>query len=86
MADYKDQIISGRVALDGGVFDNCTFEQVQMVYSGGTPPQFLNCRFNDATFTFDGAANSTLLFLRSMAAEASGMRAVVEGLIPELFN
>lgn len=84
MADYKDQIITGRVVLDASVYDNCDFDQVQLMYSGGPPPQFRNCRFNDATFTFDGAANATLLFLRSMAAEASGMRTVVEGLIPEL--
>ena len=84
MANYKDQVISGRVVLDAGVFDTCDFEQVQMIYSGGPPPQFNNCRLNDATVTFDGAANSTLLFLRSMAAPASGMRAVVDGLIPEL--
>ncbi|WP_309627541.1 hypothetical protein [Brevundimonas sp.] len=86
MTNYKDETLSGRVTLDGGVFDNCDFLDVQMMYSGGTPPQFLNCRFNEATFTFDGPANDTLLFLRSMAARTTGMRPVVESLIPELSN
>lgn len=85
MANYKDETLTGRVTLDEGVFDNCDFRQVQMMYSGGTPPQFLNCRFDDATFTFDGPANNTLLFLRSMSAQTTGFRPVVTSLIPELF-
>lgn len=83
MANYKDKTLSGRVVLDGGEFDNCDFFEVQMLYSGGMPPQFTNCRFNEATFTFDGAANNTVLFLRSMAGFSTGMRPVVESLIPE---
>lgn len=84
MADYKDQVLAGRVSLDGNRFENCEFAQVELTYAGGPPPAIINCRFNDATFTFTGPANATLLFLRSMAAPTTGLRPIIDGLMPEL--
>ena len=76
--------ISERVTLDGKTFNDINFEGATLVYAGGTPPSFNNCRFNNATFSFDGAAGNTLAFLKAMAPAHTNMRGVVQGLIPEL--
>ena len=84
MAEFKDQTLSGVVALDSNSFDNIDFNDVELTYDGGRPPSFNNCRFNDARFTFRESAGNTLLFLRAMAPAETNMRQVVAGLLPEL--
>lgn len=84
VAEFKDQILTGEVTLDGGVFINIDFKDAELNYSGGVPPGFDNCRFTNATFSVDGAAGNTLAFLRSMAPASTNMRFVVLGLLPEL--
>lgn len=84
MAETKDQTITGSVSLDGNIFRNIDFRDCQLVYQGGIPPQFDNCRFDTASFTFQGPAGATLAFLRAMAPAETNMRPVVLGLIPEL--
>lgn len=84
MVETKDQTLTGSVALDGNVFRNIDFRDCQLIYEGGTPPQFDNCRFETASFTFQGPAGATLAFLRAMAPATTNMRPVVLGLIPEL--
>ena len=84
MAEFKDQTLTGEVALDGNVFINIDFNDAVLTYDGGLPPGFDNCRFNQSSFTFRETAGNTLLFLRAMAPETTNMRSVVLGLIPEL--
>ena len=84
MAEFKDQTLTGEVALDGHVFRNIDFNDAVLTYDGGLPPGFDNCRFNNASFNVRGQAANTLNFLRAMAPEATNMRSVVLGLIPEL--
>lgn len=84
MAEFKDQILTGGVTLDGNVFVNVDFNNAVLNYDGGVPPGFDNCRFNGATFNLGSGAGNTILFLRAMAPEATNMRSVVLGLIPEL--
>lgn len=84
MSETKNQTIQGRVKLDGKTFTECTFENAQMIYDGGVPPQFINCRFNASQFVFDKEAGNTTNFLRAMANPQSNMRQIVFGLIPEL--
>ena len=84
VAEFKDQTLTSAVTLDGNVFINIDFTDAELTYSGGVPPGFDNCRFNNATFSIDGAAGNTLAFLRSMAPASTNMRFVVQGLIPEL--
>ena len=84
MAEYRDQTLSGEIALDGNTFVNVDFENVELVYRGGTPPNFDNCRFNVATFSFREQAGNALLFLNAMAPASTNMREVVLGLIPAL--
>lgn len=83
-AEYKDQTLSGVVALDSNSFDNIDFKDAGLTYDGGRPPAFNNCRFDNARFTFRKSAGNTLLFLRAMAPAETNMRDVVLGLMPEL--
>ena len=84
MAEFKDQILTGAVALDDNVFINIDFNDAVLNYEGGATPGFDNCRFHNTTFNLAGAAGNTIAFLRSMAPAATNMRPIVLGLIPEL--
>lgn len=84
MAEYKDQTLSGVIALDSNSFDNIDFKDAELTYDGGRPPAFNNCRFDNARFTFRESAGNTLMFLRAMAPANTNMRQVVLGLMPEL--
>ena len=84
MASNTETIVSDRVNVDGKTFTDVNFDGATLVYGGGTPPSFNNCRFNTASFTFEGAAGNTLAFLKAMAPAHTNMRGVVLGLIPEL--
>jgi hypothetical protein len=84
MAEFKDQTLTGVVALDGAIFRNVEFKDAVLTYDGGVPPTFDNCRFNQASFTFREHAANTLIFLRAMTPASTGMRSIVDGLMPEL--
>lgn len=84
MAEYRDQTLSGEIALDGNTFINIDFDSAELVYRGGTPPGFEKCRFNVATFSFREQAGNTLIFLNAMAPASTNMREVVLGLLAGL--
>ncbi len=84
MTEIRDQTLTGAVTLDGARFINCTFDDVEMTYSGGVQPAFVQCRFNAVKFTFAGPAANTVVFLRSMAGPETGMRQIVQSMLPEL--
>jgi hypothetical protein len=84
MAETRNQKIQGRVKLDGKTFTDCEFVDAQLLYEGGLPPNFINCRFDNSNFMFDKEAGNTVQFLRAMANPQSNMRSIVIGLIPEL--
>ena len=84
MAQFRNQTITGETALDGNTYINCTFAGARLTYDGGVPPDFDNCRFAEADFSFRGAAANTVAFMRLLAPASTNMRQVVRGLIPEL--
>ena len=84
MADHKNETLSGNITVDGKVFDNVTFREATILYDGGIPPHFLNCAFEATSFNFREQAANTIIFLRAMAPASSGMRSIVEGLVPEM--
>lgn len=83
MSDVR-QVISREVILDGATFESVDFKDCRLIYRGGSAPSFQDCRFLNATFTFEGAAGNTLSFLRAMAPVQTNMQDVVLGLLPEL--
>lgn len=84
MTQTRDQVLSGEVEIDGATFVNCEFKNARLVFRGGTPPNFNNCRFTQSNFAFYDSAANTLNLLRAMAPQETNMRSVVLGLIPEL--
>ncbi len=70
------------VPLDGEVFADCEFRDCRMVFSGGKPPVFDNCRFDTCDWRFDDAAARTLAHLK--VVWAAGGKAQVQALIKEI--
>ena len=84
MAIHENKTLSGPIDLDASRFENVKFDAAHLQYSGGPPPQFANCAFNETTVEFHGQALNTLNFIKSMAPSDTGLRPIVDGLIPEL--
>lgn len=70
------------IPLDGEVFTDCEFKACRLLYSGGQPPVFDNCRFDACDWKMDGEAAQTLAFLKTMWAV--GGKAPVQQLIKEI--
>jgi hypothetical protein len=70
------------VVLDGEAFADCEFRDCRMVYSGGKPPMFDSCRFDNCDWRFDDAAARTLAHLK--VVWAAGGKAQVQALIKEI--
>lgn len=66
MSDVQTAIIFNHetVVLDGEHFADCEFRDCRMVFSGGPPPVFKNCRFHGCDWRFDEAAANTLKYMR----------------------
>lgn len=86
MAEIRDQTLSGDHQIDDNFYVNCQFRNARLIYEGGVPPRFDNCRFDDCDFVFQGPAGRTLAFLRAMSPRTTNMRGIVMGLLPELGN
>jgi hypothetical protein len=70
------------VALDGETFVRCQFESCRLVYSGGEPPGFENCSFQNCEWKFDEAATRTLSCLKSMWS--AGAKPAVQAIIKDI--
>jgi hypothetical protein len=70
------------VALDGEAFENCEFRECRLVYAGGEPPSFAECRFDACEWRQEEAAARTLAYLKLMWG--LGGKAPVQALIKEI--
>ncbi|MDB5455263.1 MAG: hypothetical protein JWP92_848 [Caulobacter sp.] len=70
------------VALDGESFDGCEFRDCRLVYSGGEPPSFVNCRFDACDWRFEDAAANTLAHLKTVWSV--GGKAAVQAMIKDI--
>jgi len=70
------------VALDDEHFEDCEFQDCRMVYRGGKPPRFENCRFNGCDWLFDDAAARTLAHMKLVWSV--GGKGPVQALIKEI--
>jgi hypothetical protein len=70
------------VALDGRAFTGCEFTACRLVYSGGEPPRFVDCRFDACEWKFEGAAADTLSHLKAMWS--LGAKAAVQAIIKDV--
>ena len=70
------------VALDGEVFADCEFRDCRMVFTGGTPPHFDNCKFLGCDWRFEGPAANTLAHMK--VVWGAGGKAPVQAMIKEI--
>jgi hypothetical protein len=55
-----------RVVLDGNDYDNCTFTNCEVVFSGTASVALNGVTFNDCRWTFDGPAGMTITFMTAL--------------------
>lgn len=84
MGEVRNQVLEGRVMVDGQTFYDCEFKNAQLVFKGRIQPGFSNCRFTQSRFVFEDEAATTVNLLRGMLQPQTGMRGFVEGMIPEI--
>lgn len=70
------------VSLDGQIFSDCEFLKSRLIFAGGEPPIFENCRFQDCEWRFDGPAGNTLAYLKNLWG--AGEKASVQAAIKEI--
>lgn len=70
------------VLLDGETFSGCEFRASRLVYAGGEPPVFTECRFDGCEWKYDEAAARTLAHLKLVWSV--GGKASVQALIKDI--
>ena len=70
------------VLLDGDSFVDCEFRDCRLVFSGGEPPTFSGCRFDDCEWKFEDAAARTLAQLKLVWNQ--GGKGPIQALIKEI--
>lgn len=61
-----NSFIGGEIELDNASFEECRFEKCALVFSGTAPVNMVACSFQGTSWRFEGAAATTLSFLRGM--------------------
>ncbi|MFP6806623.1 MAG: hypothetical protein VB957_05510 [Pseudomonadales bacterium] len=76
---YKDETFKDqRLELHGKSFNNCTFENCELVFDGDRPPTFKDNKFIDSVFVFTGHATRTLYLLSNIYHAGEGGKDVIE--------
>jgi hypothetical protein len=83
---FRDEALTGQILIDDKSFERCKFDKAVLVYTGGAPPQIVDCSFRDVVFEFQGAAGRALAFLQALSAPSSGLRDVFKASFPRLFG
>jgi hypothetical protein len=67
MSAHRDSVFENMdIQLDGAEYHNCRFIGCRMIYQGGELTPMTYCVFRGSQFVFEGAAERTLQFLRSL--------------------
>ena len=72
-----------KVLLDGKIFENCTFKDCTLEYSGTGTVELTGCNFENSKWVFTGAAGNTLNFLHGLY---HGMGEGGKKLVEDTFN
>jgi len=62
----NQQFVGERVVLDGKHFEDCRFENCDLVYKGGVPPNFVRTDFAAPRFVFEEAAQNTVQLMSAI--------------------
>ena len=71
---FKDE----RIELHGKFFNQCTFQNCELVFDGDRPPTFKDNKFIDTVFVFTGHATRTLYLLSNLYHAGDGGKEVME--------
>ncbi len=67
MIQNKNNTYSGvRVQLDNQSYENCTFTNCIIEYSGEGPISLVGCNFSGSQWVFSGSAQNTINFMQIM--------------------
>ena len=77
--DFENETLRGEVILDGNNYKNCTFEQVQFVYGGGTL-NMDNCFMNEFSWRFTGDLANGLFALHQLFG-TEGLLTIIRGFV-----
>jgi hypothetical protein len=78
MHHHSQSFKGERIELHGKSFQDCTFENCELVFDGDRPPTFKDNRFIDTVFVFSGPATRTLYLLSNIFHAGDGGREVIE--------
>ncbi len=65
----KQTFTNADVGLDNNDFINCKFENCNLIYRGGSPPNITGCSFGEFRITFADSAANTLNFFSVLHRE-----------------
>ena len=65
------------VVLDSNVYNNCTFNNCEIIFKGTAPVSLQGINFNDCRWTFDGPAGLTIEFMTALYQ--AGMTVLIDG-------
>jgi hypothetical protein len=57
--------LSTRVTLDNSRFENCSFKDCDIIYTGG-PAETSSCHFENIRWVFDGAAGAVVQVMQGL--------------------
>ena len=66
MRNKSNTYVNMIVDLDGNYFENCTFQNCTIRFSGNDLFSLVGCKFESCKWTLDGPAANTIQFLRLM--------------------
>lgn len=72
------------ILIDNKIFFGCTFNNSNLIYSGGDLPSFDTCTFHSVGISFRGAAGNTLAFMRVLYH--AGFDTVIQKTFDEIIN
>lgn len=75
----RTKTIEGEIVkLDYGEFRNTIFKNCKMIYAGGRPPTLVNNDFLNCEWIFEGEAQNTVLFLKTMYESGGGFEKLIK--------
>lgn len=85
MAEFVDRQFKDReLQLDGNVYKRCSFDDCKLIFSGGLLPIMDGCTFGNNRWNYAGAADRTLLYLRSLYHAGEGFRTMIDQLFDDI--
>lgn len=68
MAMFENETFTGQsIVVDGNRYEACTFTNCTLIYQGGERPVFARCAFPGSNIQLEGAASSTVRYLRTLS-------------------